>query len=124
MIQFVRENSRGIETTHTLPSRRAICDRCDGYGTHLTPSIGQHAYSAEEFADAFDDDERGEYFRRGGIYDVACEACRGAKVVDEVDDDEAAKTSRGRRTLLLWYAKLDAEASWRAEEASQRRYGY
>src|SRR5262245_61220173 len=105
-IRFTHETSRGVEHEHTLPARREVCDRCDGYGTHLHPAIGGHAYSPEEFNEAFfEDDEREAYFTRGGRYDVRCEVCGGEKVVDVVDVDAAERTLRGRRLLALYTAR-------------------
>lgn len=42
-------NEDGDEVTAKVPHVNEVCDRCEGHGTHLTPSIGMHAYSAEEF---------------------------------------------------------------------------
>lgn len=109
---------------YTLPARFEVCDRCEGYGTHLQEDIGSHAYSAEEFAESFDDEERGEYFKRGGRYDVQCSTCRGARVVLVVDEDAAARTLRGRRVLALYHADQEQRARWAAEERAQRRGGY
>jgi hypothetical protein len=47
-----------------------------------------HAYSAEEFFDEFDEEEREEYFRPGGRYDVQCETCGGKNVILVVDEDD------------------------------------
>ena len=78
-ITVTLEDDDGNETEHELPSKMVVCERCEGHGSHLTPSIGEHAYSSEEFYDAFDDEGRQEYFRRGGIYDVTCFDCKGKK---------------------------------------------
>lgn len=109
-----------------MNSRRyyEVCERCEGYGTHLTPSIGQHAYTAEEFHESFDDEEAEEYFRRGGRYDVPCETCSGIRVALAPDVATCERTSKGRRLLALYYALLDREARYRAEEAYERRMGY
>lgn len=123
-IKFTRENSRGVETPYELPAVMEVCDRCQGHGTHLHPDIGQHAYSPEEFAESFDDDEREEYFKRGGIYDVQCEVCHGRNVVAVVDEDEANRTLRGRRLLKLYFDKVERESRYRAEERHERLMGY
>ena len=87
MVEFTTMNDDGEETVHELPSRFEVCSRCDGHGTHLTPSMGEHAYSEEEFEETFhDDDDREEYFKRGGIYDVQCETCHGERVQEVVDE--------------------------------------
>lgn len=112
------------EYKHDWPVIREVCDRCEGYGYHLTPSIGEHAYSREEFEESFDDEEREEYFKRGGIYDVRCEECDGANVVTVVDRDAVSRMKHGARLLLLWDRQLDAEAQERANDAYERRMGY
>lgn len=123
-ITFTHETSRGVEHKHAIPARFDVCPSCDGHGSHLHPDIGGHAYSVDEFAEAFDDDERGEYFRRGGRYDVECLTCHGRRVVDVPDEAEAARTSRGRRLLALYFAIVEREAAAEAERAHERRMGY
>lgn len=81
------ENDEGDEITYEWPAMYAVCSDCEGYGMVLTESIRQHAYSAEEFAEAFDDEEREEYFKRGGRYDVQCPTCRGERVEVVLDVD-------------------------------------
>lgn len=93
------DEATGDETEHELPAKYEVCGRCEGHGTHLNPSIGEHAYTAEEFAEAFhDDDQREQYFRRGGIYDVTCDGCSGKRVVLVVDE-RACKTGLPRELL-------------------------
>jgi hypothetical protein len=78
-----------------LPSKFEVCGNCEGHGTHLREAIREHAYTAEEFAEAFDDDESREaYFKRGGIYDVTCETCHGARVVAVVDYEKCTKEQK------------------------------
>ena len=109
------------EVTTQLPSKNEVCSRCEGFGTHLTPSIGEHAYTAEEFAEAFDDDEsRAEYFKRGGIYDVACHECHGRNVVTVVDED-ACVTDEQKEHLRLYRKKQAQRARWDAEDRATMR---
>jgi hypothetical protein len=108
-------NHDGDEITHSFPSINVICPRCEGYGTHLTPSIGQHAYSAEEFYDSFDEEEQEQYFRRGGIYDVQCEECRGNRVVPEVDDKRL--NSQDKMLYLEWQKAME---DWARSDAEDR----
>ena len=113
------------EYEHELPAVYVVCPKCEGHGAHLAPSIGEHAYSREEFYEAFsDEDDRAEYFKRGGRYDVPCTACDGRRVVLEVDQEAAKLTGRGRRLLALYDAVSEREAAWRREEAYERKYGY
>lgn len=87
-INCTYENDDNEEVVLTLPAKNEVCWKCEGHGTHLTPSIGEYGYSAEEFMEAFDDEEdRAAYFQRGGKYDVTCEECRGKCVLPEVDEE-------------------------------------
>ncbi len=110
------------ERVVTLPVKMEVCSRCEGHGYHLTPSIGEHAYSQEEFYEAFDDEEdRAEYFRRGGIYDVRCYDCKGANVVPVVDESACARDPRLARDLALARKHWENEADARAESAAEMR---
>lgn len=72
----------------TLPAKFIVCPECEGHGTVLNPSMRGHCYTQEEFNDTFDDeDDRAEFFKRGGRYDVQCPNCKGKNVVLVVDDD-------------------------------------
>lgn len=110
-----------------LPCSFSVCPRCDGHGSILTPSIGEHAYSSEEFNETFHDDEdREAYFTRGGKYDVTCPVCSGKNVVP-TPDREAIKRSNDP-LLGFALAKLDQDAEDMRQEAAERRreaaYGY
>lgn len=115
------------ETTEeevNFPARHVVCARCDGHGTHLTPSIGKYAYSAEEFYESFPEEEdREEYFKRGGIYDVTCEQCKGKRVVKVIDDDRIKMS--GDEELKKHYARYlenrRDEAEYEAECRAERR---
>lgn len=119
MIKFTITDDSGNEVEHMLPSKREVCSRCDGEGSHLTPSIGEHAYSQEEFEESFStDEEKEDYFKRGGIYDVACEVCDGENVEDVVDEEHCDPV------LLKAYHKQQAdEYSDYMERAAERRMG-
>jgi len=79
------------EISYSFPSKNGICPECEGYGTHLNPSMRNHAYSSEEFNESFDDFEKEEYFKRGGMYDVVCTLCKGNKVIQVVDESSLDK---------------------------------
>lgn len=124
-ITFTHETSHGVEHTHTLPSKFDVCHDCEGHGTHLAGGIREHAYTADELDEAFDDDEdRAAYFTRGGRYDVECETCHGQRVVAVVDEQEANRTSRGRRLLALYTAIEDRNARDAAERRREEAMGY
>jgi len=83
-----------------------------------TPSIGQHAYTSEEFEESFPDGEQREaYFSRGGMYDVRCEVCRGDRVVLEVD--EQCCSAAGLWDVLQAWRKQERERM--QSEADDRR---
>lgn len=121
MIQITYTNDEGDEVTCDLPSKNVVCPRCEGDGTHLTPSIGQHAYSAEEFEEAFSESEdREEYFRRGGRYDVVCERCCGRNVVKVVDVD-ACRTDEQKAHLAAYEGYEREQYEYEAECRAERR---
>ena len=113
----------GDEYEIDLPTRFEVCSRCEGHGTHLTPSIGEHAYTREEFEEAFfEDDEREAYFTRGGRYDVQCEECRGARVVAVIDCDRCTTDEQKHALEDLDRAEREAYYCDREQEA-ERRFG-
>ncbi len=119
MIKFTVTDDNGEEVEHELPSRREVCSRCNGEGSHLTPSIGEHAYSQEEFEESFSTDEEQEaYFTRGGAYDVTCEVCGGENVEDVVDEERCDPV-----LLKKYQDKLDDDYAYERECAAERRMG-
>jgi hypothetical protein len=113
----------GDEVVALLPHKHEVCSKCDGHGTHLTPSIGNHAYSQEEFDEAFEpgSEEREAYFSRGGMYDVPCEVCGGKNVVLVVDGD--ACTTPEQKEHLAAYLKYQRQvAQDRADDARTMWY--
>lgn len=109
----------GDEVTVKVPHVNEVCGRCEGHGTHLTPSIGNHAYSVEEFNEAFDDDEsRAEYFKRGGIYDVQCEECHGEKVIAVPTEDGA--TPDQKKHIQAFHQEQEDNRRYDAEDRHTR----
>lgn len=120
-IEITYTNEDDETTVVRLPARKEVCPGCDGHGFVLNEGMRGYAYSAEEFADAFDEDAASEYFRHGGRYDVRCDECQGRNVIDEVDEDNL--TAEQRVHFDLWCAEQDAlNLSLRIEE-SERRAG-
>ncbi len=121
----VYENEDGEEVEVDLPAKNEVCPRCEGHGMHLTPSIGQYAYSREEFEESFDEDERAEYFKRGGMYDVVCETCHGKNVVLVIDEEWIDKNGslEEKEALAAYIEKLQDDAEYEREVAAERRYG-
>lgn len=112
------------DVEHKLPGKKQVCPKCEGSGYHLTESIGEHAYSQEEFDEAFEpgSEERENYFRRGGIYDVKCETCEGANVIT-VPDKARCTTPEQKELLKRWYAHLRDQREYQAECEAERRMG-
>jgi hypothetical protein len=113
----------GDELEIALPVKLEVCSRCEGHGTHLTPSIGEHAYTQEEFYDSFDEEGREEYFRRGGMYDVTCHDCKGKNVVPVVDEEACKRDPKLKADYALLRAHWEEEDAYRRERASEARYG-
>jgi len=66
-----------------------VCSECDGHGFVLAEGMRGYAYSQEEFEETFEDEnDRHEYFRRGGIYDQQCPVCHGKNVVPVIDEEQ------------------------------------
>lgn len=120
-ITYITEE--GEEVTVDLPSRRVVCSRCQGHGSHLNPSIGSHAYTQEEFEEAFPhgSEERDAYFQRGGMYDITCEKCKGENVVDVVDE-KACRTPEQKAHLKAYRAHLRDQREYEAESRSERMW--
>jgi hypothetical protein len=119
---FEYDDDDGNEISVSLPATFVVCPTCEGHGTHLREGIREHAYTREEFEESFDDEEREEYFRHGGRYDVTCEQCGGKRVVLEVDRD-ACVTAEQRSALAAYDAALEDDRQYRAECESERRMG-
>lgn len=123
-IMVEMEDEQGNIFEHELPTKKAVCDECEGHGTVLHPDIANHAYSREEFEEAFsEEDEREAYFKRGGMYDVQCPQCNGLRVVDVVDEEKAKLTQEGRAALDAYYEKVSEQRAYLAECEMERRMG-
>jgi hypothetical protein len=121
-IEFTCCDDDGEEISHSLPAMYVVCDRCEGFGTHLHEAIAEHAYSLEEFNESFDEEEREEYFKRGGRYDVVCTECKGLRVVSVVNRD--ACTTPELVEILKKFDEIEEQrAEFAAIQASERRYG-
>lgn len=125
MTTFLKEisytNDEGDEVTVEVPHKHEVCSRCHGHGTHLNPSIGNHAYTREEFEEAFDDEESREaYFKRGGMYDVTCEECGGDRVV-AVPTEEGANGDQ-KAHMKAFEERLEEQAREDADDRRTRWY--
>lgn len=93
-----------------VKTKRVICDRCDGLGTHDHPAFSNGV-------DGLDDlDFAEEYFN--GAYDVRCEECHGEKIILDVDEDALSKEE------LEDYYRAQDNAQWsEAERRAELRMG-
>lgn len=75
-------SDEGIEEQVIFPAKNEVCPECNGDGFVLCEGMRGYAYTAEEFNEAFwDDEDREAYFTRGGKYDQVCPCCKGKNVV-------------------------------------------
>lgn len=130
-------DDEGEELVYVMPSVREKCHECEASGFVLNPSMRDVDYTPEEFneefsdeGDEFDDEdgelvvagsERSQYFKRGGIYDVVCPSCKGAKEVDVVD--ESALNPAQKTVYERFLSQEEDRASFDAESAAERRMG-
>jgi RecJ-like exonuclease len=104
------------ETTYEFPAINEVCSECDGEGFVLVEGMRGHAYSQEEFNEAFDDDEdRQAYFTRGSKYDTTCPVCRGKNVVPVVAEN---LLNDKEKVLYAEYQKCEERIA--REEAADR----
>lgn len=110
----------GEEIEHTFPCKNEVCSECQGHGYVLCEGMREHAYSAEEFNEAFDDEEdRAAYFQRGGKYDVICHVCKGKNVVPVVDEDQLTKEQK--EIYKVYLEQKEKEAEFEAQYAKELR---
>lgn len=108
-IKFIYEDDDGNEIEHTFPTRKEVCPDCQGEGKHVNRNIDGNGITGEEWAEW--DHEDKETYLSGG-YDVICENCHGANVVDEVDEDRFS--NKDKEVFELYCNELKAEAQDRA----------
>jgi hypothetical protein len=120
---FKYEDDEGIEISAEFPAKMEVCDGCQGFGTRLNEAIGSHAYSMEEFDEAFPphSEERDAYFERGGMFDVQCWTCKGLRVVPVIDQERAAE--REPQAFKRYLSDLKSEAEDRAMARAERAMG-
>ena len=101
------------ETYETkLPTRFEVCDRCQGHGSHVNPSIDGHGVSAEEWNEW---GEESQSMYMSGGYDISCEECGGMRVVKNVIEDSLDGKHR-EQWLEHIFGYFADEAERRAEE--------
>lgn len=91
-----------------------VCPTCEGYGTHVNPSIDAHGIGREEFDE--DPDFEEAYF--SGAYDVTCGECSGQRVV-------ANPPTCDHPLWASWNEWLEEVTSDSPDDVSEARYfGY
>ena len=114
IVLIIRDEDEN-ETEHSFPAKFAVCGRCDGHGSVMNPSMANHCYTEEEFNETFHDPEdRAEYFKRGGIYDIVCPTCKGERVELVVNESglskkDSALLAEFRASEVERLAELEAE---------------
>lgn len=112
---------RTEEVEYRLPCRMEVCGGCGGRGSYVSPGIDAHGVGADEWADC-DEDEREGYL--GGRYDVACEECRGQRLVPVPEEPSACSSAAHKAAWAAYREWADDEHDYRAERAAEIRMGY
>ena len=117
-------NDDGNEIELSLPSKFEVCGDCEGHGTVLCEGMRGHAYTMSEFQEEFDQEEQGEYFRRGGRYDVTCPTCKGNRVEEIPDVDAMSAPLRAQFEEYCKYEdeRIQHELANRAERRAEMGY--
>ena len=124
MITVKWYDEAGDEVESTFPSVMIVCPECEGTGFVLCEGMRGYAYSAEEFAESFDDDERAQYFTRGGIYDQKCPCCHGKNVIPIVNEERLTSDQKVEYDLYCESEeeRLQGEAEDRATMRAECGY--
>lgn len=118
---LIQDEETESEEELDLPAKKEVCHDCQGHGTVLNESMRNHAYSAEEFQDSFDDDEQRHYFQRGGMYDVLCPTCKGVNVVDVIDREACDRDPKLKIILKRWDEQEEERARFDAMDRATER---
>jgi len=96
-IEVILYDEEDEEEVVSFPARFAICDLCQGKGSHVNPSIDSHGITMYEF---YDDPEFAEEYLHGS-YDVSCYECKGNRVIPEINEDEVNNICLNRDNYSL-----------------------
>jgi hypothetical protein len=109
-----------MEEQVTFPAKNKVCPECEGQGFVLREGMRNYAYTAEEFNEAFwDDEDREAYFTRGGKYDQVCPCCNGKNVVPV--PNPAVMSAAQKLQFQQWEKQEASMARSRAEDARTMR---
>ena len=117
-ITLTYENDENEEVVLVFPAVMEVCPECEGEGHVLCDGMRGHAYSAEEFYESFDEDERVEYFTRGGMYDQQCPLCHGKNVIPVVDEEHL--TEHQKLEYEVWCEYDERRAMYDAQDRATR----
>lgn len=103
------EQHEGLEQ----PWKIAICDNCEGAGTHLISSLRDIAFSP------YDDDYDSEFIdnMKNGYYDQTCETCKGQGRLIVLASTADPKI---KESIQI---KIEVDRECRAEIEMERRMG-
>ena len=123
VIIYTDDSQRTVE----LPSKREVCDTCNGDGTVLNPAIspyGDGSFTASEWGEACDGDpDFAHDYMHTKIYHINCPDCKGNKVVDRIDHTRCQDDSRYREDYKLWRIQEDEHNDFLLIQAAERRAG-
>ena len=118
--QFIlyREASDGEVVEVKLATKKAVCPSCNGTGAHVNRAIDGNGLTREDFDE--DPDFAEGYFR--GDYDVTCDDCGGANVVDELDEARVALADLKayQKQEDDYWRDYNSEATLRRMESGER----
>jgi hypothetical protein len=103
----------GEATEVELPTHYEVCGLCRGEGKHVNPAIDAGGLSG----DRMDDPEFMEGYM-SGVYDIACNSCKGKRVVQALDENACTPEQ-----LEAYNDQCEEEHYHAMESAAERRMG-
>lgn len=97
----------------TVRSEKQVCPTCHGEGKHVNRNIDGNGITADEWWNEWGDEER-EMYMTGG-YDVVCEECGGANVIDVADESDP--------NFHLYFEYMQQQWEYEAEQRAERMMG-
>jgi hypothetical protein len=104
----------------SFPFEFRVCSTCNGYGTHVNPSIDSHGITSEEWDRDWSYEDRENYM--SGFYDVSCYECGGEKVVPEVVESSLSPAQKKLWNLIQ--RRCQEDASYAIERQREIEMGY
>jgi hypothetical protein len=101
-----------------VPAKFEVCERCNGHGKHVNPSIDGNGITGSELAELQHEDPNFLDDYTQGVYDVTCYECKGKRVVLQPDWDRLRGDPKLKKQVQEW---LDCEAEMAAEQAAELR---